>query len=386
MADQTPVGDGAPPQAAPPAAPTAPAETASGGDLGGNVSIAEYARRKAEQAKATKAKPVKRQTEAVVQKQPDAAPAGSEKSEVLSQEAEGESGEADAVSEAEAPEAAEETATEEPADDSDIPEDAPEWVPKRIARFTRQKVELEKRLAEADGERQQLRGEVERLKSSGAGDPPLPVVVDHNDPASGITNETQLEQTYNQARWLKRWCERNPDGGTLEVANGKGGIDAREFSAEQVRSMREAAEDDIEQHLPRRREYLRTERSMAQEAIKEHPWLTDKASPRLERFKQVIAAYPPLRLRPDWVRAAAVFVRGLEAVEAEAKAGTAPATAKPKTPPPKVIGAPRSAPPRSTPGTALKGQLATAEKEWRENPNQRTFARLQELKRQQRTE
>src|SRR4029434_630396 len=170
-----------------------------------------------------------------------------------------------------------ESEPEQPEADQDLPGDAPDWVRKRMARYTRQKGELERKLQETDGERQQLRTELERLKTSGAADPPLPVVIDHNDPASGVTSEQQLETMIDQARWLKRWCERNPEGGTLDVADGKGGVIPREFNSEQVRAMKESTEDDIEKHLPRRREFLRVQQALAQEALRDHPWLGDKA-------------------------------------------------------------------------------------------------------------
>lgn len=393
MAEDNPAGHGAPPPAAatPAAAITAPADTT--GDAGGNLTIAEYARRKAAAAKVTGVKPAKGQ-EAAVQKQPDTAEPGPDKSEVLSQAA-GESERPEAAAPDQTPAEAEpepgqpqEEASPSPTEgegiDETLPDDAPEWVQKRIARFTRQKGELERKLQEADVERTRLLGEVTQLKGSAPG---LPVVIDQNDPASAITTEEQLNQTVTQARALKRWCERNPDGGTLEVADGKGGITPREFTAEQVRAMRESAEDDLEEHLPRRREYLQLHRAITQEALKDFPWLTDKSAPkRMELFNQVLANFPAVRLRPDYVRAVAIFVRGLETVEAERNG--LPAMPKPKTaaPPPKVVAAPKTAPPRTSAGNAIRNQITTAEKEWQENPNHRTFARLQKLKREQRSE
>src|SRR4030095_12284336 len=148
--------------------------------------------RKAEQAKATGAKPAKRQ-KAAVQKQPDTPQPGPEKSEALSQKA-AVTSEPEEVSALEsaaddettapapppAPESADETTEgteaepagesepEQPEADQDLPGDAPDWVRKRMARYTRQKAELERKLQETDGERQQLPREVERLKTSGA--------------------------------------------------------------------------------------------------------------------------------------------------------------------------------------------------------------------------
>jgi hypothetical protein len=268
---------------------------------------------------------------------------------------------------------------EQPEAESDLPEDAPDWIKKRIARFTRQKGDLERKLAEIEAEREMLRTAVDQAKSA---TPPLPVVIDQSDPASQFVNEQQLDAAISQARHLKRWCERNPEGGTLQVPNGKGGYDQREFSAEQVQSMREAAEDDIVEHLPKRREHLRQEAAITAQAVREHPWLTDKVSPRMGLFRKVLDASPEIRLRPDWARVTAVFVRGLEAIEAEGKAATAPPKPKSGAPPLKLPGPSASAPPKKGPLASGQAELAAAEKEWSEAPSQRTFARLQILKRQ----
>jgi len=289
----------------------------------------------------------------------------------------------------EVPESTEEPKQEtEGAEEQEPPEDAPDWYKKRIARFTRQKGELERRLADLEVDRNAIRSEFERRKSAGPAEAPLPVVVDKSDPAGQFVNEAQLDQAANQARQLKRWCELNPEGGILQVPNKQGGYDQREFSAEQVQAMRFAAEDDLEQHLPKRREHLRQEQSITTQAVREHPWLTDKNHPRVAMFRKIIEADPSIRLRPDWARVTAIFVRGLEALETETKAAATPAVPKPKvgTPPPKLPGASATAPPKKGPLAANQAELTAAEREWKETPSQRTFARLQAVKRQMKTQ
>jgi len=392
MPDEISAGDGAPPPAAPAVAtPPAPTE--------GNASVLEYARRKLREREATgtKSAPKSRsQPKASAQKQPDAPETGTVSPTVLSQAA-AESEKSDGSDTSDASDksdtASSEAAPEEPSaseegeaaqDDLALPEDAPEWLQKRIARFTRQKGDLERKLQATETERQQLQSEVERYKSAPAPEPPVPVVVSESDPASGIRNELQLEQAAIQARTLKRWCERNPEGGVLQVPDGKGGYSTREFTGEQVRAMKEATEDDLEQHFPRRREYLRAEQAHSSEALREFTWLTDRNSPQFAKFRKALADYPQIRLRPDWVSATAIFVEGLEAREARMKAAAKPPVAKPKpaTPPPKVLGAPTAAPPRTGPKGALEADLAAAEKAWKEKSDARNFARLQAVKRQ----
>ena len=396
MPETIAAGDGAPPTVAPAAVspPASPTE--------GNASVLEYARRKLRQREATGAKTVPRKREqaaGATQNQPGAPEASPEKPVVLSQaavEAEPEKPDLSDRSEQDPSEAATiapETTQEEPSasdagdggDDLSIPEDAPDWLQKRIARFTRQKGDLERKLQAAEAERQQLKGEVDRYKSIPPPEVPLPVVVNPNDPAGNILNETQLEQAHREARFLRRWCEDNPEGGTLQVADGKGSYQTREFSPEQVRTMKRAAEDDLEEHLPKRREYLRAEQASTAEALKEFPWLSDQSTPQFRLFKQALANYPTIRLNPDWAKATAIFVEGLEARQARlVAAAKPPALPKIKNAPPKVPGAPASAPPRVGPQGAIDAQIAAAEKEYKATPNVKTFARLDVLKRQKR--
>jgi hypothetical protein len=401
MPETIAAGDGAPPSAAPAAAvqtPAAPTE--------GNASVLEYARRKLRQREATGAKPVPRKRDGAAgstQNQPGASEASPEKPVVLSQAAVAEPEKPDQSEQGDPSEAApapsttpeeprpadageaEEASPADAADDLSIPEDAPDWLQKRIARFTRQKGDLERKLQAAEAERQQLKGEVDRYKSIPPPEAPLPVVVNPTDPAGNILSEAQLEQAHREARFLRRWCEDNPEGGTLQVPDGKGSYQTREFSPEQVRTMKRAAEDDLEEHLPKRREYLRAEQTSTAEALKEFPWLSDQSTPQFRLFKQALANFPAVRLNPDWARATAIFVEGLEARQARlVAAAKPPALPKIKNAPPKVPGAPASAPPRVGPQGALDAQIAAAEKEYKATPNAKTFARLDVLKRQKR--
>ena len=118
--------------------------------------------------------------------------------------------------------------------------------------------------------------------------------------------------------------------------------------------------------------------------MRKHKWLTDSNSPRVAMFRKVIESDPSVRLRPDWAEVTAIFVRGLEVVDAESKAATNPALPKPKTgtPPPKLPGPSATAPPKKGPIAAGQAELAAAEKQWRDEPSSRSFARLQAVKKQ----
>lgn len=405
MADAIGAGDGGPP--APPtqgqtAVTAAPAQQ----QAEGNVSVLDYARRKLREREQT-TKPAEGQANGEPQKQPSPPKAAPETRPVLSQAAESATqrpGQVPAPAAARAPEAQEEPApadqaeTEVPQEsvpaeetegapdgDDALPDDAPEWMQKRIARFTRQKHELQNQVEAMRAELAQAKGVNQPLAQS-APEPPLPVVVVKDDPAGHLVNEGQIDQAFDQARELRRWCMRNPEGGTFQVADGKGGVTEREFNAQQVTALREAAEDDIEKHLPRRREYLRQERTFTTDAVKAHPWLTDPKSPRVGIVRQLLADYPQIRLRPDWAQAAAIFARGLEVVQreqSEAVRAVTPPRPKPGPPPPKIPGPSPTAPRKQGPTGVADAELKAAEEAWALEPSSKNFARLHRARRQQ---
>jgi hypothetical protein len=390
MAEAIVAGDGAPPAPQTGELTKAPAEQQQ---AEGNVSVLDYARRKLRER--DQAKPAEGQAKGEAQKQPSPPKAAPESKTVLSQAAvevqptEGEQSAGAGQPSEEEPRQEPDTADGQ-SDEEALPDDAPDWMKKRMARFTRQKHELQQRLEQANAAQGAIRAELDQLKGGKAqpqpSESPLPVVVAKDDPAGHFTNEAQIDQAFDQAREVRRWCMRNPEGGTFQVSDGKGGVTEREFSAQQVMALREAAEDDIEKHLPRRKNYLRQERALTIEALQQHPWLTDTKSPRLGLVRQLLTDYPEIRLRPDWARASAIFVRGLELVQheqAEAAKAVNPPKPKPGPPPPKIPGPSPTAPRKQGPAVAAEGEIKAAEKAWSENPSQQNFARLHRARRQQ---
>jgi hypothetical protein len=394
MSEPIAAGDGAPPAAAAQAATAPPAPAA--GSTDGNTSLLDYARRKLRERELQGANAAKGPPSGGTQNQPGAAPGGSDKSVVLSQAATGSAegdasqaapeGDSSSASPERAPEPQEEPSGEgEAADEQALPENAPDWLKKRIARFTRQKGELERKLQATESERTKLQGEVERYKAAPAPDPPVPIAVDVRDPAGHLLDDGQIDQAYTQARFFRRWCEDNPEGGVRQIPDGKGGLQTVELTPEQVRTMRRAAEDDIEVHLPKRREYLKVEATQTMKALREFPWLSQPDSPLFAKFRKAVTEFPALRLRPDWVEAAATFVEGHETVETRRKeASKPPAPLKPKAPPTPVIGAPRSAPARVGPIGSIDADYEAAEKAFRAKPDATNFARLDAIRQQKR--
>ena len=205
MPDAIAAGDGAPP----PAAPAAGSQQAPAQQAEGNTSVLDYARRKLRQSREERAKrevtgpkPAKGQSASVAKRQPTTPGTSPVTESVLSQAAT-ETAEVPQVGDEVVPETPEvsETPSEEPrpqetegGEEQDLPEDAPDWYKKRIARFTRQKGDLERKLAEIETDRNAIRSEFERQKAAGPPEPPLPVVVNQSDPASQFVNEQQLDQ------------------------------------------------------------------------------------------------------------------------------------------------------------------------------------------------
>jgi hypothetical protein len=396
MAESTGVGHGVPPAPQ----PQGQTETPAPQQAEGNISLLDYAKRKLRE-RDQGASEAEGSAPGDTQKPPSPPKAAPEPKSVLSQaaepaieaqesapasEAEGQAQEETAAADTEASPAAEEDAEGEDA----LPDNAPEWMQKRMARFTRQKHELQRQLEEATAAQSSLRAELDQLKVADPqqgktpAEPALPVVIARDDPAGHLTTEAQIDQVYDQARETRRWCMRHPNGGVFQVPDGKGGVTEREFTPDEVTTLREATEDDIEKHLPRRRQFIRNERAAIAEAVRRHPWLKDEKSPRVALMSEVIKGYPEIRLRPDWVNHTAIYARGLEVVQrewSEAEKALTPPRPKPGVPPVKIPGPSPSAPSKKGPVGVANAELAAAEKAYLADPSADNFARRSRARR-----
>lgn len=254
--------------------------------------------------------------------------ATSENSEVLSQDN-------DTATEKDESTDSEET-EETKSEDDELDRGLPKGVKKRI-----DKLSAKRREAEAEVER--LRSEVDRLSQEANKPAQTPT---QDNPYAHLSTLEEVNREADQAKQIRRWCEMNPDGA---VVTGKDGNEV-EYSAEEVRNIKIKALDAMEDHLPKRLQYLQNFNQMEQIAAKEYPWWKDKASRDRQIAETFLKAFPEIQKFPDYKMVIGDYISGVKARESKGKSSgvinKAPSQPRP------------SSAPNSIPSKDLKSQQA----------------------------
>jgi len=191
----------------------------------------------------------------------------------------------------------EETKSEE----EDIDRGLPKGVKKRI-----DKLSAKRREAEAEVER--LKSEVERLSQEAVKPARTPTA---DNPYSNLSSIEEVSREADQAKQIRRWCEMNPDGAVVTQANGE----EYEYSAEDVRNIKIKAMDALEEHLPKRAQYLQNFNQIEQIATKEYPWWKDKAARERQMAETFLKAFPEIQKFPDYKMVIGDYIRGVKSRE-----------------------------------------------------------------------
>ncbi|CAK0767137.1 conserved hypothetical protein [Gammaproteobacteria bacterium] len=203
--------------------------------------------------------------------------------------------------------------TEETKSDEDETERGlPKGVKKRI-----DKLSAKRREAEAEVDR--LKSEVERL-SQEANKPAQTPTADN--PYANLGSLEEVNREADQAKQIRRWCEMNPDGATVKNKNGE----EVDYTSEEIRNIKIRAMDALEEHLPKRAQYLQNYNQIEQVATKEYPWWKDKAARERQMAETFIKAFPEIQKFPDYKMVIGDYIRGVKSRE-QASQKSAPARA-----------------------------------------------------------
>ena len=213
----------------------------------------------------------------------------------------------------------------------------PKGVKKRIDKLT-----SKKREAEAEVER--LRSEVERLSQEAEKPAQTPT---EDNPYSNLSNSEEVSREIEQAKRVRRWCEMNPDGATVTNKDGS----ETDYSSEEIRSIKIKALDALEEHLPKRLQYLQNYQQFEQVASKEYPWWKDKAARERQMAESFIKAFPEVKKFPDYKMVIGDLVTGIKVRESKASKTQ---TITKSIPQPKA-----SASPSRMPQKDMKAQIAS---------------------------
>lgn len=169
----------------------------------------------------------------------------------------------------------EETTEEEKSEDEEEKEEESEeeeakGVQKRINQLHAQKAkareERDEAIAERDALKEQLQALTERLTTK-----PLALMPTPEDPLAELTTEDQIEARMEKARATIQWCKANRKG--AEVPRAEGSDEMVELDPDQIQAIREQEEEVLNEHAPRRKEYIQAFATATANAREAYPTL-----------------------------------------------------------------------------------------------------------------
>lgn len=233
---------------------------------------------------------------------------------------------------------------------------------REIAKVKRKDREAREALERSNVEReQQLASLQQELETARNAAPTAPLAPSPDSPLAGIDDESALEARLAQARAIRRWAVRHPQGGIVTDEKGN----EVEVSEDRAAAMLAESEDVIEVHAPKRREFLAARAAATRNEAEFYPWLKDPKSPgsvliagALKRHPVIAELFPDARL----ILAHALVgqqVTGQRLQQERAAKGTKPGAASPNTIPSRPV-APKA--PASPAGGTRPPRVAAAPK------------------------
>lgn len=219
-------------------------------------------------------------------------------------------------------------------------------VQKRINKLVAAKKAAQAKLQEQEAKVVQLQRELEATKSLSGAAKPQKV----SDEVEGLNSIAEVEAEYQRAINVLLWCEENPDGGEMYLP---GKEEPVLISDQQSRAMKRTAMKMKEIDLPQRYKYLQQQQDSVQQTLQNFPWWKKPESEEYQAATSVLAEFPELKRRPDWMYLAGVVVEGLRSVAERAS--------KPKTPAP-IKRAPAQPAPKAPPAPSKEEPLSKATK------------------------
>ena len=214
----------------------------------------------------------------------------------------------------------EETTVDETVEQETVPQleqedDPTAGVQKRINKLVAQKKEAAAKAEALERELNDARTKLEALEQQAAA-PQASVVADN--PFADIWDEGKLSEEYKKARELKRWCEDNADG--CEIGG-------KEYSSDDIKSIRRKVEDALDVHIPSRHQFLTNYKQLKPVAEQAYPWWKDRSNQTYAEAQQVLRQMPQLAAFPDYQIAIGDFLEGRKLRMEREKSAKAPKTA-----------------------------------------------------------
>jgi|TARA_Y100000310_G_scaffold89792_2_gene86886 hypothetical protein len=240
------------------------------------------------------------------------------------------------VSEEELEEESEEESEDDSEDESqEVSVDVQKKIDKRIGRLTARAKDAEERAREVEEKLDDARTELEEFRDQA--EKPAQVVSDN--PHANIRTLKDLKEAKTKARELRAWCRRHRDGTTVTV-NGT----ERDYDSSQIAELELKAQEDLEDHLPAREEFIKGEQEQSSTAEKAFPWWRDKSSSEYQAAMSVLRDAPMIRQLPNWKATVAFYLMGVNQYQQQMESAKKPKSKAKAKAPTKVTTRPAKAP------------------------------------------
>lgn len=178
---------------------------------------------------------------------------------------------------------------------------------KRVDTLTAQKKEAQEKIAELEGQLNELRN-APRAEAE-------PVAPASANPFQHVTSAVELQREEASAENVIEWCDANDDGAVVKQADGT----EREYTSKEVRDVRRSAEKAIRKYIPSQHEYIKAREHYDQQAVAIYPWWKDKSTAEYQHASNIMRVFPEVGRFPDYKLSIGDFVAGFKARSAQAK-------------------------------------------------------------------
>jgi hypothetical protein len=197
--------------------------------------------------------------------------------------------------------------------------DWPESARHRVGEITAKRREAERRATTAEETARTQAERIAELERQVAGKAPTVIAPTAENPLAHIEDPQALQRELDQALSMRDWAYANPEGGTIDLGDGK----TMEVSAEEVRTALATTDRMLNQHIPQRMRYLQDRQQYLARAREEYPELLRPGTEDHATYQTLLSHWPELKRFVDPEIIVGRYLRGLKAEEAEkaAKAG-----------------------------------------------------------------
>jgi hypothetical protein len=213
-------------------------------------------------------------------------------------------------------------------EDDDEPVDAKgqDGLLKRISKLTAIRRDAEDKVVTLEDENASLRSQLEQK------DEQSPAVVDNSNPFGDVKTVKDVESKLQEAQEVYDWAEDHPNG----VTQGE-----KDYTEEDILGIKRRARKALRE-LPKRREYLNSERENSRLVEEAFPYWKDRSHEMYQQAQEILRNRPELRKHAEWKADVTIYQLGLMAYsELQNSKGKKAKVAKATTQPAKPAAAPK---------------------------------------------